>query len=225
MAANLAQLNVLHVDYIICSSPLAGLVLVDPLLLPMDGRRKKGIKETTMDPEEEEEEEEGIMATTRWKESLSDLIAMLENNKSPQMYNDAAQSSPADGHIDPPLLLPNGTDMQPSDKSKHDQSTLDAEISLLRSLLANDNSNKNDTRSLKLESGSIPVLVLYSGDHAYHDYYRICSERTAAFHTCDGGDYFDQVSVLKIPKKDGGSVDDLDWITSTIYEWYDDVVS
>ena len=75
----------------------------------------------------------------------------------------------------------------------------------------------------------MPILVLYTGNHMYQDYYRICAERTAAFHTCGGGgDYFDQVSVLKIPKEnDGGKgiSDDLNWVTERVYEWYDGEVA
>eukprot|EP00571_Detonula_confervacea_P008838 CAMPEP_0172326314 /NCGR_PEP_ID=MMETSP1058-20130122/56181_1 /TAXON_ID=83371 /ORGANISM="Detonula confervacea, Strain CCMP 353" /LENGTH=244 /DNA_ID=CAMNT_0013043067 /DNA_START=515 /DNA_END=1249 /DNA_ORIENTATION=+ len=196
-------------QYFLESLPLAGLVLVDPLLLPVDG--KTGKKEI--------ESEESV---TRWNTSLLDLISMLEN-RAPQMYNDASQSL-LDGDIHPPLKLPSGMAIQPSDNTKYD-STLE-EISLLHAL-ANDKKYKN-ARSLKLEPGAIPILVLYSGDHTYHDYYRICSERTAAFHTCGGkGDYFDQVSVLKIPKKSDGdeSVDDLDQVMGSIYEWYDEVVA
>ena len=59
----------------------------------------------------------------------------------------------------------------------------------------------------------------------YQDYYGICAERTAAFHTCGGGgDYFDQVSVLKIPKENEGGEgisDDLNWVTEErVYEIY-----
>ena len=178
--------------------PLAGLVLVDPLLLPEDGR--PGRKQ--MKPDE---------GDNRWKASLSDMISMLEN-KAPQMYNDAPES------------LIN----EKSHPLKVKTSQGGAEASFLHSLA---DSNKN-ARPLKLEAASVPVLVMYSGDHAYHDHYRIAAERTAAFHTCGGeGDYFDQVSVLKIQQKQAGSdddglmIDDMDEMMKSIYGWYEEVVA
>lgn len=193
------------------SSPLAGLVLVDPLLLPADGRAGK----RTMEPEESGE---------RWKSSLIDLVAMLENKAPHMMHENTTQSSNGE-RMDHPMVLPSGTASQHSNRKKR-ESSLELELSLLHSL-ANENAHQK-SRPLKLEPGTIPVLVLYSGNHSYHDYYRICSERTASFHTCGGrGDYFDQVSVLKIPKKmsEDGPIDDLDKLMRTIYEWYDDVVA
>ena len=172
-------------QYYIESLPLAGVVLIDPLLLPEDGRA--GIQQ------------EG--RGNRWKPSVLDFISMLEN--------EALHLHEGHTNIPPPLLFP------VEDTSKLESSK---ELSLLQSL-ADDKVYNN--RPLRLEPGSLPVLVMYSGDHIYHDYYRICSERTAAFHTCGGsGDYFDQVSVLKISR-----TDDLDGVMKRIYEWYDDVVA
>jgi len=212
-------------QYFLESSPLAGLVMVDPLLLPVDGR--KGKKVGCLEKEED----------NRWTTSLLDLIATLEN-RAPRSYNNdnESPSSPStsmEGKTkipDPPLLLPGGRTMQQHfDMINDTESTsLDLETSLLHSLACD-----KQVHSLKLEPGTVPILVLHSGgDHAYHDHYRLCSERTAAFHTCVGtGDYFDQVSVLKIPKKAkrGGSAcdgeDDLDSTMRKIYEWYDEVVA
>lgn len=202
-------LQCLVAQYFLESLPLAGLVLVDPLLLPEDGRA--GTKEMKLEESEK-----------RWKTSLSDLISMLEN-KAPSMYDNVAPSS-SDENNPPPLLVPSGTTIQPSDKTRLESSL--AELSLLHSL-ANDKKHKN-ARSLELEPKPIPILILFDGDHTYSDYYRICAERTAAFHTCGGkGDYFDQVSVVKVQKKMGGEgpVDDLDRLSRSIYEWYDEVVA
>lgn len=200
------------------SLPLAGLVLVDPLLLPEDGR--PGFRKMSSSESDKQ----------RWEYSLADLISMLEN-RAPRMYECATQSSAMDEEKhNHPLLLPrNGKPIQPSE-SNQSASSLEVELSLLHSL-TNDN---NSHRPLKLEAtGSIPILALYSGDHVYHDYYRICSERTAAFHTCGGSsDYFDQVSVLKVPQKEklegsneDKTLDDLDGTMNLVYEWYDEVVA
>eukprot|EP00581_Thalassiosira_minuscula_P002876 CAMPEP_0183737996 /NCGR_PEP_ID=MMETSP0737-20130205/53605_1 /TAXON_ID=385413 /ORGANISM="Thalassiosira miniscula, Strain CCMP1093" /LENGTH=380 /DNA_ID=CAMNT_0025972437 /DNA_START=148 /DNA_END=1290 /DNA_ORIENTATION=- len=195
-------------QYFLESLPLAGLVLIDPLLLPDDGRSgaKKKMKSEETDK-------------TRWKPSLTDLMSMLEN-KAPSMYDNVDWSSDDEGKDLPPLVLP-GT----PNETRHGGSSLNAEISLLRSLVK-DKRHKR-ARPLKLESGAVPILICYSGDHTYDDYYRICSERTAAFHTCGGrGDYFDQVSVVKIQKKMGreGPVDDLKRLSMSIYEWYEEMV-
>mmetsp|Transcript_39411 Transcript_39411/g.82397 ORF Transcript_39411/g.82397 Transcript_39411/m.82397 type:complete len:154 (-) Transcript_39411:387-848(-) len=144
----------------------------------------------------------------RWETSLSDLITMLDENM-PGQYSTTT------------------TGQEPS--------SLELELSLLRSLANSDDNNKNrakyNARPLSLEAGAIPTLVCHSGgDHVHGDYYRVCAERTAAFHTCGGkGDYFDQVSVVKVPKKGNGetgaAMDDLDRLSKTIYEWYDEVVA
>ena len=169
-------------QYYVESLPLAGVVLIDPLLLPEDGRAG--------------------MSKDRWKQSVLDFISMLEN--------EALHLHEGHKNIPPPLLLP-------AEDAKL-ESSLKLELSLLQTLA---DKVYNNPRPLRLEPGSLPILVMYSGDHVYHDHYRICSERTAAFHTCGGsGDYFDQVSVLKISR-----TDDLDGVMKRIYEWYDDVVA
>jgi hypothetical protein len=73
------------------------------------------------------------------------------------------------------------------------------------------------------------MLVLYTGNHAHDDNYRMYAERTAAFHTYMGGgsgaaDHFDQMPVLKIPTK-RDKKDDLRTTMRLIYEWYDEVVA
>lgn len=174
-------------QYYVESLPLAGVVLIDPLLLPEDGRA--GIQQGG--------------SKNRWKPSVLDLVSMLEN-KAPHQHEIYKK-------VPPPLLLP-------AEDAKL-ESSLKLELSLLQSLA--DDKAYNNPRPLRLEPGSLPILVMYSGDHVYHDYYRISAERTAAFHTCGGsGDYFDQVSVLKISR-----TDDLDGVMKRIYEWYDDVVA
>lgn len=188
-------LQCLTAQYFLESLPLAGLVLVDPLLLPEDGRI--GTKKMKAMDE----------GAGRWETSLSDLIAMLDENMLGQYSTTTTGQEP---------------------------SSLELELSLLRSLVNNaDNKKhaKNNARPLSLEAGAIPTLVCHSGaEHAHGDYYRVCAERTAAFHTCGGkGDHFDQVSVVKVPKKGNGenaaAMDDLDRLAKTIYEWYDEVVS
>ena len=158
------------------SLPLAGLILVDPLILPEDGRLE-GVEQHKV--------------SSRWKSSLLELQSMLERT------NDSSKSSDEQRH---PL--------QPLGDYKLESSRLN---SLVQS--------KEECRTLKLESGSIPLLVMYTGDHTYHDHYRICAERTAAFHTCGGqGDYFDQVSVLKARTEHEDSM-------KLIYDWYDEAVA
>ena len=158
------------------SLPLAGLILVDPLILPDDGRLV-GV-------------EQHNVSSSRWKSSISELQSMLEET------NGLPKSSDEQRHPLQPLVI-------------------ELESSLLNSLVQ----TKDECRTLKLESGSIPLLVMYSGDHTFHDHYRICAERTAAFHTCGGqGDYFDQVSVLKVLTEHEDTM-------KMIYDWYDEVVA
>ena len=80
------------------SSPLAGLILVDPLLLPEDGRatttgsRKEKGKKTYHSG--------GGMASSRWRTSLTNLISMMEGGeKAPPPLLGASG-------IDPLLLFP-----------------------------------------------------------------------------------------------------------------------
>jgi len=161
------------------SLPLAGLVLVDPLILPDDGRLE-GV-------------EQHNKVSNRWKSSLLELQSMLE--KTNGLYKSIDEQRQP---------------LQPLD----DFNIL--ECSLLNALVQ---SKKECPRELKLESGSIPLLVMYTGDHSYHDHYRICAERTAAFHTCAGqSDHFDQVSVLKVPTEHEDTM-------KLIYDWYDEVVA
>ena len=160
------------------SLPLAGLVLVDPLILPDDGRLV-GVEQHNV--------------SNRWKSSLLELQSMLEKT------DGLSKSTDEQRH---PLQLPN-------DFNKLESSLLDSLVQ----------SKEECPRKLKLESGSIPLLVMYTGDHSYHDHYRICAERTAAFHTSASlGDYFDQVSVLTVPTEQEDTM-------KLIYDWYDEVVA
>ena len=165
--------------FVLCSQPLAGLILVDPLILPDDGRLE-GV-------------EQHNVSSSRWKTSLIELQSMLEET------NGLSKSTDEQRHPLQPL---------------NDFNEL--ESSLLKSLVQ---TKEECPRKLKLESGTIPLLVMYTGDHTYHDHYRICAERTASFHTCAGqGDYFDQVSVLKVPTEHEDSM-------KLIYDWYDEAVA
>ncbi|KAL9179161.1 hypothetical protein ACHAXT_008451 [Thalassiosira profunda] len=191
-------LQCLVAQYFLESLPLAGLVLVDPLLLPEDGRDGK---KTTMAEGE-----------SRWRASVMDCLAMLDG-AAPHLASAAYEES---SH--PLMLTKDNTDIERGQSS--------AELSILQSL-AHDEATES-ARPLRLEPGSMPLLVLYTGDHIYHDHYRICAERTAAFHTCGGGgDFYDQVSVLKTKTKveAGGPVEDLEWAMRSIYGWYDEVVA
>ena len=142
-------------------------------------------------------EQHNNVSSSRWKSSLLELQTMLE--KTNGLYK--------------------STDIK-DDQQRHPLQPLndfnELESSLLNTLVQ---TKEECPRKLKLESGSIPLLVMYTGDHSYHDHYRICAERTAAFHTCGGqGDYFDQVSVLKVPNE-------LEDTMKLIYDWYDEVVA
>ena len=200
----------LAAQYFLESLPLAGLVLVDPLLLPDDGRVKQQNNVASSS---------GVV-DNRWRSSLQDLMSLLSGN-APNMYKHADEIV-RDNAIHPLL----GDRVSSSTTISESKSTsLDIELSLLNSLTQN-----KDSQQLLLEPGIVPMLIFYSNgvNNDYEDYYRICAERTAAFHTCAGSsDYFDQVSVAKIPTVQGGSGgdDDLDHVTKQIYEWYDVVVA
>ena len=169
--------KILHTAHNTLSLPLAGLILVDPLILPDDGRLE-GVEQHKV--------------SNRWKSSLLELQSMLE--KTNGLYKS-------------------------SDQQRHPLQPLNDLNELEWSLLSSLGQSIEECTKLKLESGSIPLLVMYSGDHTYHDHYRICAERTAAFHTCGGqGDYFDQVSVQKVSIKHEDSM-------KLIYDWYDEVVA
>lgn len=149
----------------------------------------------------------------RWETSLSDLTSLLAN-EAPSLYIGTS-------HL--PDYPSDNTPLQLADTNISRES-YDSELSILHAL-ENDRNESTHARPLRLEPGSVPILVCYSGGHKHHDYYRICSERTAAFHTCGGkGDYFDQVPVLMVHKKEDGT-DDLDRLSKSIYEWYDQVVA
>ncbi len=228
-------------QYFLESLPLAGLVLVDPLLLPEDGRRIGSDKNKNNDAIANNTDRKKI---ERWNNSLTDLIAMLEG-RPPSLINASLSSDGQDAMTTQEKIM--------KDLLNH------PEINLLYSLATQTNNPAIEApRPLRLEPGSIPILVFYSKHSRYSDYYRICAERTAAFHTACGGkfgDYFDQVSVLGIPKKkketdildikgtvfrhvggddginynldgcDDGIEDDVDWVVNRIYEWYDEVVA
>ena len=184
---------------------------MDPLLLPEDGRPMGGKEGKT---------NSGGGASPRWTTSLMDLISMLE---------DAHAASENESAIGPPLLFR----VHEGNATAAALQSTEGEIALLRSLAAKEDvgasSEERHSRLLRLEPGSVPMLVMYSGgDHVHRDRYRICAERTAAFHTCGGkGDQYDQVPVLRIQKdrvvRGGG--DDLRASMRLIYEWYDEVVA
>ena len=201
----------LTAQYFLESLPLAGLVLVDPLLLPDDGRVER-------------QDVASSGAVDRWGSSLQDLMSLLDGN-APNMYKHAGKI--VRDSATHPLLLSNRTASSttlPAQLSESNSTSLDIELSLLNSLTRN-----KDSQQLLLEPGIVPMLIFYSSgvNNDYEDYYRICAERTAAFHTCaDSSDHYDQVSVAKIPTVSGGSSgDDLDLLMTQIYEWYDVVVA
>ena len=81
-------------QYFLESLPLAGLVMVDPLILPEDGRTEKS------------------STSSRWKSSLDDLILSLKN-KAPRMYDGLIEKQPFNGDDDQPthpLQLPTSMD-------------------------------------------------------------------------------------------------------------------
>ena len=204
----------LAAQYFLESLPLAGLVLVDPLLLPEDGRVKKQNNVALSS---------GVV-DNRWRSSLKDLMSLLDGN-APNMYKHADEI--VRDNANHPLLLGDRASSSttiPAQTSATKSTSLDVELSLLNSLTHN-----KESQQLKLEPGIVPMLIFYSNgaNNDYEDYYRICAERTAAFHTCAGSsDYFDQVSVAKIPTLQGGSGgDDLDHLLTQIYEWYDVVLA
>ena len=180
------------------SHPLAGLVLVDPLLLPDDGRVNK----------------QNATAGHRWKSSMKDFMSLLGGSK-PDMYTHHVDKKSHD-IVAHPLI-----NTMPTQLSGSKTTQLDVELSLIESM-----SQKENSQQLLLEPGTVPMLIFYSSaNNDCEDYYRICAERTAAFHTCAGSsDYFDQISVAKIPRTNNGE-DDLDHLLEQIYEFYDVVVS
>lgn len=128
----------------------------------------------------------------------------------------------------PPLRLPSGTTvMRPAGETDQPpSSTLEREVSLLR-VLADAAARRETARPLKLEPGAIPTLVCYGGDHAHRERYRRAAERTAEFHA--GRGVGEPVRVLQVRKKEGdgegGAVDDVENLSRSIYEWYDEVVA
>jgi len=172
-------------QYFLESSPLAGLILIDPLLLPDDGRRESTMVAKT---------ESSSSSESRWTTSLMELISIIEQLHPPPKNNE--------------------------------------EIAFLHSLLQQRQQQQaSSSRPLQLEAGAVPMLILYSDNDTIHrDTFRICAERTGAYHTFVGGnaDHYDQVPVIKIPKKKAKSDDNDDDLQSTmrlIYEWYDEVVA
>jgi hypothetical protein len=171
-------------QYFLESSPLAGVILIDPLLLPDDGRRESTMVAKTKSSSSE----------SRWTTSLMELISIIEQLHPPPKNNE--------------------------------------EIAFLHSLLQQQQQQQaSSSRPLQLEAGAAPMLILYSDNDTIHrDTFRICAERTGAYHTFVGGnaDHYDQVPVIKIPKKKAKSDDNDDDLQSTmrlIYEWYDEVVA
>ncbi|KAL3827317.1 hypothetical protein ACHAXA_005063 [Cyclostephanos tholiformis] len=210
-------------QYFLESSPLAGLVLVDPLLLPEDGRG----------PFSGTKKEGGAMSmsmgsASRWTSSIMDLISMLEGEAANPPPPRASSDGGAMTANDPPLIFRVVHDdgaVVPGARRR--SSTREGEIALLRSLLTM-SATAERSRPLRLEPGSVPLLVMYSGgDHDHVDMYRICAERTAAFHTCGGsGDQYDQVPVVMVPTKESErGKDDMHASMRLIYEWYDEVVA
>lgn len=208
-------------QYFLESLPLAGLVLVDPLVLPNDGRVNKQSAASS----DGSAAKAKATVDKRWDSSLKDLISLLDGN-APDMYKHAGRIV-EDNIITHPLLLGrdwrSATNTTPIQRSESKSTSLGIEISLIESL-----SRNKDSRELLLEPGTVPMLIFYSSfGNYYEDYYRICAERTATLHTCAGStDYFDQVSVVKIPAIRGGNGgEDLDHFMEQIYEWYDNVVA
>mmetsp|Transcript_29946 Transcript_29946/g.64146 ORF Transcript_29946/g.64146 Transcript_29946/m.64146 type:complete len:406 (+) Transcript_29946:62-1279(+) len=237
-------------QYFLESLPLAGLVLIDPLLLPEDGRRIHN-KYKNNDTDANNTHGKG---SERWYNSLKDIIDLLEGRPPAKMNSSPVTLKGQE------TTTANNT---PNEITK--DSLQNPEVNLLHSLVrqienpaTTTTATAEEPRPLRLEPGSIPILIFYSNHTLYSDYYRICAERTAAFHTAcggSGGDYFDQVSVLGIPKKtkamdllnnEGAAIpnicsaddfrykldgcdddveDDLDWVVDRIYEWYDEVVA
>ena len=185
------------------SLPLAGLVLVDPLLLPESGR--DGSTETTSNGGRE----------TRWDTSLHELIAMLDDEASGTTRGDVPRSQKAVLRVG----AGNGNGRRDAAPGP--------ELALLRTLArAAAERRGGSARPLRLEPGATPTLACYSGDHGDLERYRAAAERTAAFHA---GDHVDQVPVMEVHKKegdgDGDRVDDLEMLSRTIYQWYEEVVA
>ena len=172
-------------------------------------------------------------STTRWKTSAMDLMSMLTDR-------DVPEGAMTKFDCPPPILLRDGAGVEEDAVDARRSSMLD-EMALLRSLLSNvdpsttssytTTASERRSRPLRLEPGSVPMLVMYTGGyrHEYVDQYRICAERTASFHTChDGGkkmgEHYDQVPVLMVPTTGSGR-DDVRASTRLIYEWYDEMVA
>ena len=139
-------------QYFLESLPLAGLVLVDPLLLPNDGRVMNDPSQSSTTSAEVE---------NRWNSSLQDLISLLDGT-TPNIYkhySDDKTLADKKNHAHPLLLDDEWRRMHPNTESKVTTS-FGEELSLLDSL-----SQSNNSRPLLLERGTIPMLICYSGSN------------------------------------------------------------
>lgn len=175
-------------QYYLESNPLAGLVLVDPILLPENGRES-----TTVTTRKKDGDSSSIDG--RWETSLSKLMSVLMVKNMEVAAGNATTTNAT--IVDPPLLLPipsEADNTSSSSSSSSSKTTQELEINFLHTLLQFSSSSslplpssttKSSTqrpRPLKLEPNSVPILILYNGDHKYEEYYRGCAEWTAAFH-------------------------------------------
>ena len=206
-------------QYYLESNPLAGLVLVDPLLLPENGR-----SEATTTTKKMMNKQGGgeSMVDRRWNASLSKLMSVLLVNNEKEIVAaetaDKLTMTTTTNNIEPPLLLPIPSKADCTSSSSATTATTttkELEIKFLNNLLQLASSCTIDSSSsttsytssssssssssahahprpplkiappprlLKLEPNSVPILVLYSGDHRFEEYYQECAERTMNFH-------------------------------------------
>ncbi len=207
-------------QYYLESNPLAGLILVDPLLFPENGR---GEAATTTEKMNKKGGGDSIV-DRRWNASFSKLMSVLLVNNEKEMVaagtadkmtmTTKTTTTTADYNIEPPLLLPfpSNADYTSSSSATTSTTTKELEIKFLNNLLQLASSSTIDSSSstitstsitssssssshahprppptalprlLKLEPNSVPILVLYSGDHRFEEYYQECAERTTNFH-------------------------------------------
>lgn len=219
-------------QYYLESSPLAGLVLVDPMLLPHTGVSNIGdeisTKQTTGGGVAAGDDSggginvEGVDEKYSLQSSAETLLSTLGIPLS--------SSSPSGSK--PPTESELESELQQQRRRR-----LRIESDLVRSLAVPRLSDFN--RPLLLEPGAVPVLVLYSagGNDQDEDHRRICAERTAEFHVNDDA----EVVVRRIPSigaAAGGNINavngndnkeqelrNMEEAMECIYEWYDEVVA
>jgi len=228
-------------QYYLESNPLAGLVLVDPILLPENGREQATTKTRKKDGGSRNSNVDG-----RWETLLSKFMSVLMVKNMEVAAGNATTANAT--NVDPPLLLPIPNEVDTTLSSSSPKATEELEIKFLHSLLQSSSSSSSQPlpsstttsstpqqpRPLKLEPNSVPILVLYSGDHLYEEYYRGCAEWTAAFHAGStttpsianttvlpyqqsrvgsggGGGGGESAMVWKIPKPSGGTIRSRNW--------------